>query len=570
MKEVLEKIKNNKKIVSIMLYTVISLFIINFIVLPTSHSKFFKKGELSFATEFYKLTNGEKIIVSREEEFSSLNNLAISFTVKRNQITEANFSDIYRVEIPSSCKILSVNGKETNSHTITYAGSSENTNESILVYLICNLESEEESVVDENGFINVPIKIYEHVENKNVKEPEFLYKESLFPAGGSLTKDEFNSTYDVKPTVELEFKISKTDNKIWDKIKEKVDTYIDIDVKEKYSNLQDPDLFNRISNAINNYISYYQNVDNDKSLLRSINGFKVDQESDNENYIFKIEENFVGYARTAAEFKNKRYMFFSTLENDIVKLAFDNYIREMFPDDIEFINEYIAKYTDDIGDYILNGNIRTGQGVIPGLKRIANDSEIIDLLNLMSYVKSKSPIKVQNQVKGQMVYYFNNELDVQYSNTVSESIRTLLKKDGVVRTSVTKNSGTPALKNIFDDYFIIFDSEKQNYLIINISSDPTNEEKGDFTYVNIFIVSFENVNIVFEPDVESSAKLSKITLSMLNTAENKIELVNTMNTILNSLGITEEVSEQNVQEINGNIILEYNLVDKLVTWIPNN
>ncbi len=446
----MQKIKDNY-----IRFALCSIFIflgfVGMSVYPTSHSKFvdINDNALVYGTKLHKLYKG--LMDLTFGDYSTYKTLLLHFDIERNNIALDNEQDLYVIEIPKSCKVVTkgltiLEGTDTtNRYQTSFSGSNNTKN----IQISCNV------AVDPSGVkaLNIPISVYEKIE----KEAQFLYKSASYS---------IDNYYKIRPLPEIEmstktFVMPKDATKKFYHFKEWIKNYMN-------------DVYPGEETLVTTVLEYVQTVyKNDSDLLNKnldLKGISLVYDEVSETYTYKIEDNLVGFARTYYE-KNPRYMYFSSSNSTEINDAFDYYLSQNYPnlDDQKLIKDYINSFTDQGASYLVLPNSDGSYNQIKGIdyfytenRQLVFDQSILDY----AYSYTKKVIRVTYDSSNVvMLNGFGENLTVLYGDVVSESGFNAIKKTTALLKAIIRTN-----QSEFHEYFVVHDDELKKDLLLEVYS----------------------------------------------------------------------------------------------------
>ena len=275
-------------------------------------------------------------------------------------------------------------------------------------------------------------------------------------------------------------------------------------------------------------------------------------------YEYQIDENLIGYARTYQvkdNFSNKNklnYMYFSSEKKDKLEEALKFYLKNYAyspPEDKEKY-ESVVNYIENeggISSIILSDNKINGLTYNKNLSQITLMESILDHIYNKEHKEDKK-IRISFDTILNMRDVFRNNIDIVFGGTngivSQEAIKALNSNSGIsssISSAVIKNNtNLPTAAKAFNDYFTIYDSTNEYYLLINVYSDGQN-----YNYVTINKIDYDY-------DKENNQSMLEFTNNSDNTLTIKIKYNETGN--LNESGniITDDgqlVTDNNLSNV---------------------
>lgn len=491
----------------------------------TIHSKYKGKFEVSLYGE--NATNPSESLSTYEQAY-------FTFDFDRNNLIADGSTDIYTIKVPNGCKLIGGYTKISSGgninilkSTITYANSiysseEDNTNTIVMRCPVNQLVS--------NKDIIASVEVKETIGDKTFTYMDGTFKQTLL---------EYYENHPL-PIQRVEWKQTANEQYLMLPIKDTIEdwsTYLPVNkapltdwnflISGSYAWFRDNngnqqrirtayDVFNTVwlqnivASSTNAYrdeiISYVRNAYPDLASIQNANiklpGLKTTRykTADGDMWKYEIQENFVGYARTAAvDFTKYNYMYFSTSNSDTLDKVFLEYL-EKYPyqgvDKEELRNlvdtngvSNILKLVDANGDIYING------------KRLFHYDASDNRLELVKSNIIRVPFSDENTMKTT----FESELSKIYEDV---SANVIMNSEDVIN-SLLKNSTSNSKKESYNEYFIVQDGNK--YLLVNVYSTGK-----DCTYVTISTLD---------------AKLENDTLSFNISDKNQENLLSIVNAL---------------------------------------
>lgn len=503
----------------------------------TIHSKYKGKFEIS-------LYDGE----DQSKPLSNAQVAYFSFKFDRNSVIADGSLDTYKIKLQNGCILdygrTSVSdGGVRNANTITYVDSpysndadAKNTN---TVYMLCdvskildkdnniNVSAEVEETIGDKTFTYMdskftPIPLMDYYEKHPLEMKENISiqwkwteneKYLLFFDNADLTKVSYLRTEEyVVPLKRSNFYstlagylVFVDDNGKETTLKSVYDIFYTVWLQNIVTNSTDST--STYANEISTYVkNIYPNEESLKNASIQLPGLKATRYPTTNGYMWKyeIQENFVGYARTAAvDFTKYNYMYFSTSDSNTLDEAFKMYL-DTYPyqgvDEEELRNlvdtkgvSNILKLANTNGDIYINGKHLFHYD--------ASD-------NRLELIKS-NVIRVPFSDEDTMKTTFESELLRIYSEKLSTTAMDTIVASEAVINSLLKNSTLNSNKESYNEYFIVQDGS--TYLLVNVYS-----AGKDSTYVTVSTLD---------------AKLENDTLSFNISDKNQENLLSIVNAL---------------------------------------
>jgi len=558
-------------VLKVALYIILVLSFINLNVYPESHSKYItsKNDALIYNTNLYQLNQGSVLdinLIHKENSYISDHKTAyLKFSFNHSNVVTDDTRDRYNIIIPDSCSIVKIttqaekkNKKKKRITYYNYIEREEDKNNTVI--LKCTLKDSEgnlnSEIINEQDELRVPVTI-EEVVGTGTKEEKFTYMK------GTYIKADYHKDYPTPPikddNVNTEVEILKLPAEViienenpveivnYDYFKEWLENYA------KQTNYYD---------LITEYVS--KGYPNKESILKTNPEYpgiiiKRHETEDNEIfYEYQIDENLIGYARTYQvkdNFSNKNklnYMYFSSEKKDKLEEALKFYLKNYAyspPEDKEKY-ESVVNYIENeggISSIILSDNKINGLTYNKNLSQITLMESILDHIYNKEHKEDKK-IRISFDTILNMRDVFRNNIDIVFGGTngivSQEAIKALNSNSGIsssISSAVIKNNtNLPTAAKAFNDYFTIYDSTNEYYLLINVYSDGQN-----YNYVTINKIDYDY-------DKENNQSMLEFTNNSDNTLTIKIKYNETGN--LNESGniITDDgqlVTDNNLSNV---------------------
>lgn len=418
------KLANNLKF-KIIISVFIVWGIIHFASYPLSYSKFIVEEDefLKYNSNIVSLekeSNGEMSLISSDKTQAILE---FSLEKNKNDLLEIE-SEKYQLILPKGCT--------TDSNEITFS-SNEVTN----VRLTCDITEENIITEDENNrkYLNISVKVNEIIND----EMPFRYKEYSY-----------YEEYQEPTTINEEVEVSKN--------KFDVDTFKTI----LYSSLMARKEYTNFTTEISSYIESAITSEDSFELL----GISVDYQEEYNQYTYREDENFLGYARTYyanTKENNDKIMIFSSTKEEKLAEAYQHYIKSYY----QFSNEDIA----------LIRNYTNAKGNIG--KIIATKEQIDGITYLDAYSMKLEDTIIEfarNTIKEKQFTIYNDNIEtmmeVFFASINTLNIQTSLKEKINAREDIV-NSITIALNKPNQKQYFLIKNEGLS-ILIEISYEDVN------------------------------------------------------------------------------------------------
>lgn len=580
MKKNKPKDKMVKKLIAFNIFII--LCIANFSCVIPSNSKYISDNQQAIV---YRNKLNDEINKKLNIEYlkydstyaSNLINLKFAFTLEKNKNIKDE-EDIYIIDFESSSNCsLSILNSQTNMANLDGKGNltfNDNYN-SVRLILDCNIQVSEDEEIGEQ---TIKVKIKEQIEGAtptSYKEGTRTVKPSDFPQ---------NIDYiTIRYTTDTEFNSILED---W------INRYV-----IHYFGFNDANIGSINRNAklyIKEYIKNYKVSGNIETLLDIAERFPgigvYQSEFDQTTYTFYAEENLRGYAETSYRYASEpNTLYFYTTDPEVINDAFDYYLKyyiyQTKTEDYNIVKKYIEALKLDLSKLILNGD--TKDQYYRNTFGIAwydeLDGEPLNQLivggNLLNYAKNyfaelqlidiSSEENMKAQFKNNLVKLI--EQSPKYEAIISSSVLELiLSDDSPILVSVSKNSiiedeSSEEEIEEFNDFFIVYDSENDNYVVINVYYD-TNSNFNRFDIITIKIPeiylknNYNNNGIKVIKD-EDKELLNEIVSTTIDDYENEEDYYSKIISVLEEYYETLPDFETNTDSDNPSIPEEGNDIE---------
>lgn len=496
----------NKKRKFIAIYILLIIGSIGIINFPSSYSYFTReeKSTLTYKMKLYNLSYKLPMILEQAKESTA--QFKLSFKPSSAAISGQN--DQYYIEIPDTCTfdhtdiIESVTDNNAHLKTVTFNQNS-NRNRSNYVYINCPIEK------------NKDVKFIAKINAKfSDKSPKFTYIEYSY-------EESYNDYLKhVNEVVESKVSISK-DSDIFAEFKKWISNYA---VKEGFTDISDKTK-NPILNYVNQVFKTKEDIINPNNF-NALPGLSIVYDEAVGEYIFKIVDNFVGYARTySSRIENEPniILYFSTTSKEVIENAFEEYTKKyIFPNSstsAKLLQDYI-KQKGGISSVIVDG--KTIEGTSLQTKDSKNSSVLLykgSILSLALTIKENTPCVAPSDSGTMLHNDFPRALQIA-SGLSSTVMQDIYYRDDIQKSIVKNNTNTTPKS--FTDYFVHQDGNK--YYLIKISSDITN----DPIYNRVTI---DDITIPSGTNVTFNDSANYLTINITNTSQATVtQAVNTFNT----------------------------------------
>jgi len=545
----------------IIFYTVLVFCISAFSYFPKSYSKYIKDEEpAKFYVGIDKLYIGDVQTLNLRST-STYKVANYEFQFDRSQVMkdyDTSQQILVKVE-QEKCQITKIysNGNNSingNEATITYTTSGT---DRVIVEYSCNVS---DITVTENelDLIYTNVKVYEKFMPEDV---EYLYAKA---DGIKTLLSSYYEKYPIpKATISDDGKTLTIPEVIDDKYTE-FTTWINV-INSNYSNI------------IKTYIETTYNSQEDiLNTTKSLKGLTYTYDSTNNNHVYQIDDNFVGYART---------YYYVVKPDDFVKIYYSNpnltddeangilrYYLETYAinygyttEDINNIIQYVSKHGRHNGslngslNYIMKPNDDSTYNKIAGFTYLPEGGDIVFSSSLMSFVKASSEQKITIAFGGKVAMFntYSDSLAVAF-DFLSEEMITILTTDTSVfpqiYKSIIKNNETVTEKTVYSDYFTVKDSNN-NYVLVNVYSDKVN------TYVEVIELGVANTITVTNVDNQLNVSI---------TLDNQDKVLSKSNVINTVAGLDSYLGTNYKDEIVDGLFTESKTIGNITSVIEEN
>ena len=500
----------------IIFFTFLVFCISAFSYFPKSYSKYIKEEEpVKFHVGIDKLYIGElSLLAPRSTSTYKEVNYVVEFD--RSQVMkDGDESQEIVVYIEQDvCEITNISadayiGINRNVGVVTYDHAY---NDHVVVSYKCNVS---DITVNENGtdLLYTNVYIYEKFMPENI---QYLYAKS---SGIKVPLSDYYVNYP-KPVGEIS-----------DDYKQLT---LHVDTDDKYAefiawiNLYSSSLNGEYVDEINTYInSMYTSEDDILKLDRDLKGISVIFDSENNNYIFTIDNNFIGCVKTYYQYIGPKAlikMAFSNNNltdeenNELVRYYLESY-SEYTMEEIDKIMLYIENYGSL--NYIMNPNSDGTYNEILGFTYLKDSNEIRINSSILSYVDSffTKRISVEFADRPKMFNLLLNSLLVTY-DFITDDLYQVISTDINIYTSIGKNNTSVIDKIEYSDYFTIQDPVTKEYILVNIYSDGVSH-----TYVEIIDLGLAEALTLLKTETGFDVSMTVDNQDSVVAKENVTEIV---------------------------------------------
>ncbi len=534
------------------IYTLVVLCMISFSFILPTNSKFITAGPggkegtaLIYQVGLYPLyvntpsLKDDQIGITVDENDSTV--FTFSFEFKRHydiayDVSDTN-KDNYSFIVTPGCTIQSINGNTENVNSISFDNRGD-TDSTVKVDLKCNYDTLKGNSTAEETTISVGIKEKFGIEGSY--EQEFLYTEPSF-----IISDEYYSEIaNIKKWENPLVVPNGTSNA--DRIamyKEWIELYT-----EKYGNASLVKSY-ALRDGFENYIT------RGTEQWQGINGIAMTYRSG--TYTYKIEDNFIGYAKTEnAQSVNPNTLYFTTVNESEISKAFSyylkvyqqkkNYTDQQINEILEYINKRSGKY-DESGTLIRDGilDIVLGKKIVLGVRTYPSEDLVVLDERLLEYAMSLKDPQSTN-----IVFDSFSAMEVDFKaflTTLEEKIitpgfdvRAQLESQFTSRLEYfnglykNNNSGSPSyypIKSSFIDYYAVLDEEMGHYLILKVKSDVSKDATHQYNTYEFRTLALEKRENYSYPSI-----------SFTNSSSNQ----DTLNIFIELEAATEEEAKRTI------------------------
>lgn len=448
---------NLKKTNKVLCITLLIFSAFTFATYQTSQSKYIKdEDSLFYSLRLENLYIGE----NRSLALTSGNNYKkVNFKVSFNrskQMVDSDTMDTYTFSVKqSSCNITKVVSKGTtkitgNSAKISYSSKGE---EKIDVIYSCNVEDIVKNISGEEY-------LYTSFEVSEVFSPE--NKKFLYTDGESvMSLSDYYERYPI-PTATI-----SDDLKTLTLPVDQGDKYLEI---ENWINLFATTYATEYASDLTKYFkTVYASEADVINLSKSLRGLTISKGGDefnNEIYIYTLDDNFAGYARTEVKSPVNNYMmYFSNPDlskseaEEIFNYYLDRYLYSKTSKEYNDIQTYLNK-VGGIGTIILDPTKKiAGISYYPEKQQIIIDENILIIVDSVLNKKIKIEYDTSNALK--MFIALSGSLSTAYPD-MNSNIITAIQNDMKVFNSVTQTN------KAFSDYF--YYTSGSDYVLLRIYS----------------------------------------------------------------------------------------------------
>lgn len=523
----------NKTINKIIIYTLIVFGISSFSCFPKSYSKYIKEETpVRYYVGIDKLYIGEieNLALSQSSTYEYAHYV---FMFNRSSGMKVNdtHQEITLKIIEETCEFtyITSNGNVEKNNNIAKIEYSSKGEDSIKVGYKCPV-NDIKKTENELEYISSNIKIYD----KFMPEDESY----LYLSGKSVKTllSDYKFNYP-EPSTELTF-----DDRhlvIPTSFEGKYEAFKDWLITEysaSYNNQYDAEILKYVKKEYNN--------DSDiTNLNKELKGLSVRFDDASQSYIYQIDDNFLGHARTYYAYVGpgeflKAIFINENLTDSETNEMFKSYLQEYSnynENQINTIMNYVSHYGSL--NYIIKPNDNGTRNTIPGFIYYPETNEIQIENTLYDIARSyqDKKIYVKYGLLTKMRMYYNKVLPIAFSDLSIEMLNTIKSNNNILSTVLINNTSTGTTEE-FNKYFIVKTETVVDNKIIT-----------EHVLINIYSILAENMNCVEIIDLgnnasnitvtENNSKLDvSITLDNQDTDVAKINLTDIVSSIDNYFG----------------------------------
>lgn len=463
---------NIKKINLVLLYTLFIFSLFTFSVYPKSHAKYFKEDvPLVYKIGLVGLYRGQNE-TSAFATGTTYDKAVYQFNFDRSTLVkdEAEYVS-YRVVVDEVCNIesvsstyassTSINGNEA---TIEYS-KNDNNADNIVVKYSCDVK--DLIVTGTNGlnYINTDYEIYETYHPDKI---EYLY---MYGLGGVtyISLDNFYERYPIPEGIISEdkktLKIPKAAENKYETFTVWVDEYVSTYLTDAYD-----------KSVVKNYI--LDTFVDEASILGETLVLKgLEKEHNDENYVYVIDANLIGYAKTAdAELPTNMYFSNPSADAEVLTNIFTYYLENyLYPNDSDSVKKVID-YVNSCGG--VASIIKDSSITIAGLTYDSEEGLLRVSKNILIIINSinSDVVEIPHVSSSlQMMKSFNEAITYAYPDFIDQSV---LDHIGTYETEI--QTYRKKIDGAFDVYVIVD------------MPDVTNEDGTETTYEPLLFHMYSN------------------------------------------------------------------------------
>lgn len=556
---------NLKRVNKILAFTLLIFSIFALASYSKSASKYYQdKESIVFDTNLVSLyhnTGGDTVNFSILKDSSDRTKITYRYKFIRNKDAffedeiNNNLGEEYTVSIDSNCVISSVTSGKTNfklpdniknKYTLTFKDAPKD-NEEINVEYYCPVDLSNDDPIETN------VKVYEKINGDN---SDFLY---LFYSS-KITKDEYRKLINDNGIVMDYDTITIPDYTSTSDIKKSIRTWLREYIKEyKSKNKDNKDLSSIIvdngplsahdetyDNPLEKYI--YEKFGDFSDLSLDLLGLTITHEND--NYVFKLDDKFVGYALTDWHYSDSSKMFYfsSSIKNETeITEIFNYYVEKYMSDDKDAVYEYFTKIG---GIYkFLNGEVKVNPmimmysgGRLIFLPNFLKDSSIVTWDPDKENDNNSRRTRIFTTIYSQMMDLWPDEYHSQTEDPDQYAYINRLVANTMFGYNVSNvKRETP----IFNDYLVLH-TETRDILInvynSNVDGNIITYAKVDelidsFTYDSATTISYVTSTI----GSDNAQKTNALLVDEVKKYSKKLD-------VLNSTNYTDSITEELVSK----------------------
>ncbi len=556
-------LKKRAIIDKIIFYALAFIFIGNIIVVTPTCSKYVseKSDAVIYNNNLYTVNKGN-LAIHYEENLSESDVLVATFRLSPNDIGVAHEDDKYMISFTDGCTLSIYDGDE---NVISNSSDYKEMKVSGEVIILATCPVATSDIKDGNRY-KVEASIREQANNEDV----FVYQSGYAVVASLPQKEETGTTKKV---------VTGEGVNVYGELKKWLFSYTD----QNYSD-QTASEFKRL---IEQYIAKYESNVFDDGLP----GLKIEKQSD--GYLFTIEDNLFGYARTYDDYllgRSVKTFYFHTDNEDAKREAFDYYLENytgLSASDVVTVKKYLELNNFDIITYLA-----TGTPAITGLSRGSSGEENIGVMvsRLLSAAQAAFPTgdegarddgpsieeptnptqpvepdepevtdppfdnsSIPFGTREEMIKYFESYMNniktthPEY-NISEETINSIISNQDIVESAV-KNNTESGVTGAFNDYFNIVDGNQ--YLLVKVYSDGVSNNMLEIKETGISTDMVSTFEIINNPDntLNVNFKFTALDLENIEVTEEEIAKVKEIVTLLDKTFEVNNLDDLDTTEI---------------------
>jgi len=567
----MKKMKKNRKISKVGLYTILIVFAIGLTIYPQTSSRYNSNewDKLIYHSKLSELYVKGAVRAEWAANNFSENLVYFDVTFNRNLNVPMQKKDVYNLSFIKKmedgsvkkdgelCEVVwvkkSSTGEEQFSFPLEYTTNQEDT---ITARIRCKVDAITDVAADDKTWYVFNIVVKEQIDDDDYP---FVYSDYDY-------KRVYTNT-EICPTHPEIFTISNTSTTKLNDFLDKLSSYATCTTWESVDSL--------FTGKLNHY--FQKSFTTEESMCTSIPGLDIECTNlpDTNETQFKLtaKPTLPGYARTKYAYDDGRseYMFITSTVKEDLEEVFHYYLQTyVYPESsqsVDLIHNYLHRFgsTFKLGEEtVVEGGTRYRVIAVDELTKKevilygvlyspTNRLLVADpmLLNYAYNVKNNL-IVIPAIDSFDMVDLFNKGLILVYNDWMTSKLETAIKADTRIRSSYTTNQEGATIKDI-DDYYItaaINDDNTTQYVMTHIYSNSTTVSQAAdgtdqrYTVAELSIVDIDNINATMFPTAPKEIRLASLTTDyQVDDGAILTNLVTKLNTYFGQEGTTVTFTE---------------------------